>query len=324
MRPSPIAAAALALVVAASSVAIHAEPTEEQKTLAESLFQDARSLMKQGKYADACPKLAESFRLDPAGGAMINWADCEQHLGKWATALTYYRKARTMAVQAKRDDRVQICDAQIPILEKKVGHVVVNVGAPANGMVVTLDGVELGQPAWGSAMMIDPGAHAIEATAPGKTAFRADVTIGDGPETKTVDVPPLADAPADATSASANATTVSTTSSSKRTAGWIVGGLGVAALGVGTYFLIHGNSLKNQVNDDPHAPDVHDKVSSQHTAITIAEIGLGVGIAALGTAAWLIATSPSAPSDATKASAAVHVTPLVGATGGGFVVGGAW
>jgi hypothetical protein len=309
---------ALALSLATASIA-RAEPTEEQKTLAESLFQDAKSLMKQGKYAEACPKLAESFRLDAAGGTMINWADCEAHLGHWATALTYYRKARTMAVQAKRNDRVQICDDQIPQLEKKVARVVVNVASPAKDTHVALDGVELGQPAWGTAMMIDPGAHAIDVTAPGKTPFHADVTIGDAPETKTVDVPALADA-ATGTTSSATIDAPSSTSS-KRTVGWIVGGVGVVAVGVGTYFLIHGNSLKNEVNDDPHALDVHDKVSSQHTAITIAELGLGVGIAALGTAAWLIATSPN---ETPKPTTGVRIAPLLGANAGGVWIGGAW
>lgn len=308
---------ALAVSLTLSSFA-HADPTEEQKNLAESLFQDAKSLMKQGKYADACPKLAESFRLDAAGGTMINWADCEQHLGHWATALTYFRKARTMALQAKRDDRVQICDAQIPLLEKKIAHVVVNVASPAKDTHVTLDGVELGQAAWGTAMMIDPGAHVIDVTAPGKAPFHADLTIADAPETKTVDVPALGDASSDASSTT---TVAAPTSSSKRTLGFVVGGVGVVALGVGTYFLIHGNSLKNEVNDDPHAPDVHDKVSSQHTAITIAEVGLGVGIAALGTAAWLIATSPS---ETPKTTAGVRVAPMIAANAGGVWIGGAW
>ena len=84
--------AVLSLVLPLLLVATAAsgETTEEQRNLAESLFQNAKALMKEGKYAEACPKLAESFRLDGVGGTMINWADCEEHLGKWATALTYF------------------------------------------------------------------------------------------------------------------------------------------------------------------------------------------------------------------------------------------
>ena len=299
---------------------VRAEPTEAERTLAESLFQDAKALMKQGDYSRACPKLQESYRLDPVGGTIINLADCTEHLGKWATALTYFEKARAVAAQAHRDDRVRIADDRLAVLRKKVARLVVRVPAPSEGLAVSLDGVQLAAPAWGSAVMIDPGKHAVDAKAPGKADLHLDVVVLDAPETKTLDLPTLADAPSATSAKTIDVAASESPSSSRRTVGLAVGALGVASLGLGTYFLVHGSSLKNRVNDDPHAPDVHDTVASQHTAITVAEVGLGVGVAAIGTAVWLIATSPSAPRRATGA----RVTPLITANGGGLSVGGAW
>ncbi|MEO8874495.1 MAG: hypothetical protein ABI461_02820, partial [Polyangiaceae bacterium] len=43
---------------------------------AQALFSDARKLMNDGKYADACPKLEESENLDPGMGTMYNLGDC--------------------------------------------------------------------------------------------------------------------------------------------------------------------------------------------------------------------------------------------------------
>ena len=39
--------------------------------LAESLYQEGKRLMGEKKYAEACPKFAESQKLDPATGTFV-------------------------------------------------------------------------------------------------------------------------------------------------------------------------------------------------------------------------------------------------------------
>ena len=53
-----------ALAVAAWALAAGAQPKDP--VAAETLFREAREAAKKGDYAAACPKLAESQRLDPA------------------------------------------------------------------------------------------------------------------------------------------------------------------------------------------------------------------------------------------------------------------
>jgi hypothetical protein len=48
---------------------------------ATALFDEGRRVMAENHYAEACPKLAESERLAPSGGTLINLADCYEHAG---------------------------------------------------------------------------------------------------------------------------------------------------------------------------------------------------------------------------------------------------
>jgi len=53
---------------------------------AEASFQQAKKLMSEGKYAEACPRLEESDRLDPADGTKLNLAVCYEQIGDTSKA----------------------------------------------------------------------------------------------------------------------------------------------------------------------------------------------------------------------------------------------
>ncbi len=180
-----------ALAVCASARARAAEPREQQ--LAQALFDDARHLMEAKRYPEACPKLAESQRLDPGGGTLLNLAVCHEKEGKYASAQAELQDALRQATKDGRKDRQDLARERLAVVDAKVPRVSVVVDAEADveGLEVRLDGLGLRRAAWGVALPVDPGLHRVEAGAPGAATWRSDVPV-DAADRKIVRVPRLA------------------------------------------------------------------------------------------------------------------------------------
>ena len=110
--------------------------------------------------------------------------------------------------------------------------------------------------------------------------------------------------------------------------GFIVGGIGVVALGSFAFF---GLSGKGEVADLQGCKGhcAQDDVDKARTKLVIADISLGVGIVALGVATYMFVTRPKVEGDVKAAHAHAHASPGklgfdLGAVSGGAVgsVGG--
>jgi hypothetical protein len=283
---------------------------QSEAALAESLFEEGRALMDAEKYADACPKLAESQRLDPALGTLLNLALCNERLGKNATAWAQYREALAIASRSS-DPRADFARDHIQGLEPKLSRLTVAVSTRTSGLAIRLDGVALSQAAWGTAVPVDPGEHRVEASAPGHESWSTTVSIGAAAASERIDVPALTPSaapsvpPIQPAPSVQPAAPVSQTSpprepepSSPRTAGYIVGGAGVVALGVGTYFGIRALDLNSQAKDKCPTDDtcVDDGAELSDEALTssrIATVAIGLGVVGVGVGAYLVLSAPS-------------------------------
>jgi tetratricopeptide (TPR) repeat protein len=163
--------AKLLLVAVLFSVPALADATN--RAAAEALFNDARQLVSQGKYAEACPKFAESNRLDPATGTLLNLADCYEKVGKTASAWAAFTEVASMA----NDSRAQFARGRAAALLPTLAKLTLQLANPPAGAVITRDGVAMPVAMLGVPIPVDPGRHVIEATAPGRIRFQRSVDI---------------------------------------------------------------------------------------------------------------------------------------------------
>jgi hypothetical protein len=300
---------------------------------AEVLFTDAKKAMAAGDYESACPKLAESYRLDPGTGTLTALAVCHETLGKTASAWAEFMQVVSDAAQAHRPDRERFAKQHIAVLEPKLSRLTILVDAATEalpGLEVRRDGIQLGRAAWGTAVPVDPGDHTVEAIADGKQRWSTSAKARET-DSSTVTVPALEDVPVapspapvmpsptlanDDRSAATKASTAASPSEPagdrQRTIGFVVGALGIAAAGLGTYFGVQALSKSSDANSlcggskCSNAQGVADEETAKGSAWG-ADIALGGAIVALGVGTVLLLTAPHRSST----SATVGFAPLL-------------
>lgn len=167
---------------------------------AQALFDAAKQLMAQGKYADACPKLEESQRLDPGIGTQFNLAACYEQLGRTASAWSLFLEVAGASKAAGQLEREKVARQRALALEPKLIRLTITAPADAPAdLQVKRDGVAVGRAQWGMPVPVDPGKHTIEATAAGRRPFVTTLDLTTPGASETITIPPMAPAGTPAT-----------------------------------------------------------------------------------------------------------------------------
>lgn len=227
--------------------------TSKNEAAAEALFQQGRALYEAGRYAEACPKLAESQRIDPATGTLLALALCHEGERKLASAWAEFTTVEGEARRAGRKDRETIAREHAAAIRPRLSTLLINVPPEVSalpGLELKLDGTTLGPASFGVTVPVDGGEHEISASAPGKRAWKDRVSVKTASHAVKVTVPPLDEAAQPAASEPrpsgprpsepvARAPERDAPSKSPRsTIGLIIAGTGLAAIGVGSYLAL--------------------------------------------------------------------------------------
>jgi hypothetical protein len=310
----PVTVLGASLMTAAFARADDAPPAPHEDrgaAAAEALFRDGRAKMEAGDYAHACPLFSESLRLDATLGTLFNLATCEEYTGKLADA--WERYGEVVDRMPDTDERRVIAAERKAVLTRQLPWltVVLSPAAPP-GARVAHDGVELTGASLGVPLPVDPGRHEVIVRAPG-CAPRLYVVELAKAQRRLLSVEagtPGGDAAAGPMPAGASGGAPRT-----RTAGYVVGGAGLAAIAVGSVLGVRALARRSDSQADCAGSVCRDAsglqaYSDARTLAVAADVAFGVGAVAIATGAYLAWLAPGAR------STGLRVTP--GGVGGSF------
>jgi hypothetical protein len=312
------------------------------RAIALDLFEQGRTLLKDGNYEAALTKFDAAAQVMRTFGILLNIAECQEKLGRTASAWATWSEARAVASESHNADDETIAAERQKSLEPKLSRltIVVPPGAAAPDLEIRRDGGVVPREAWGAAIAVDPGAHVIEARAPGRMARKIDVEVRPNGDRSTATVPSLdvetaapapvppavsGPAPVPLPIRPSSNTDASQSGSGQRAAGWILSGLGLACVGTGIGIAVMGQSKHDEAVATDLAGNLSQAQEMESTANTTKIVGyaiLGGGGAFLLSGVILLLTAHS-PSNSNVS--ALGFRPWVSSTGGaGAVLSTVW
>lgn len=340
----------MSLVGACAALAAAAPPARAQdaqtQAMGRALFNEGMTLFNDGSYELACAKFEASLKHYPGLGTRGKLAECYEKLGRTASALLAYREVAQIAARTGDPVREKVASERARQLEPKAPTLTIAVPAAADvpGLVVKRAGRELERARIGVAEPTDPGAIAIEVSAPGRKPIATQLVLENGqraryevPTLATLDPPATAVAPVATEAEPAPATPHLSTynelappvhhdpPSLQKPLGIGMMGLGVVGLGLSAVFGLSARSTYDDAFDgggcdkgtktcNAAGQSSVDDARSQATVSTVL-FAAGAAVAVGGLVVFL--TAPSSK------RVGLTLTPAAHAGGGGVVLGGA-
>lgn len=316
---------------------------QTQEAVAQSRFDKGRELFIAGKFAPALVEFRAATELYESPNTRLYIGRCERELGHVANAYVEFGRAASEAADRSRSDpryasTRDVAKQEASSLESKLAHVTVLApNALPEGATVTVNGAPLGAAGLGVAAPIDPGPVEVIASAPGYETQRKSARANAGEaveiklqlekDTTVATAPPTTTTTAPTTTAIVTVTTPPVivdeaphASHGLRNAGFVVGGIGIAGMGVFAAFAALAQTRYDQLKTECGGPcdaTYNDKINEGAMFTTIANVALAAGGAAILTGAIMIvagiSTGKTPPVQASFA-------PL---PGGGFIAGAA-
>lgn len=272
-----------------------------ERAAAQVLFDAGREAMLKGDYESACKKFLASQRADPAAGTLLNLGNCEEKLGRLASAWERYRGA--LGELKRGDPRYDFAKGKVSELKEQVPQLTIELAdeAPPGTQVWRNDtpiGGSLGIP-----LPLNPGSYQIVVEAPGFQSSTVPVELASG-DRKNITVRPGEALPEEAPAPSTPIQEVkvgATDGLDQTTLGYAIGGIGVVglgtALGFGAAALLNKQEREDLNCAEPFVGQCADLNQQWDRLTTTADIAGVIGGVALGVGLYLVLTDDDAETE---------------------------
>ncbi len=303
-------------------------PPAHADQVAEQLFREGKKLMGEGKIGEACTAFDGSFRREAVISTLLNLADCREKNGEFATAWGHF-------IDAERMTRGKTAEATLNgtakdragKLEGRLSYLIINVPdeARVDGLEITRNGQAVDAAEWNRDIPVDGGVWKVEGKAPAYEAWSTSVTVGKEKDKQSVNVPRFRELPAtvvpdgpDGPTGPEDPTAPPSSFTGKRKAALGVGAVGVLGLAAGTVLYFQAAGIHDDAKAATTTADRERLTDDANAKYLTAQIGWGVGAAAVGAAAFLWFTG--GPS--TAAEGGLTLAPRVDSHSTTFVLAG--
>jgi hypothetical protein len=314
MRFRLVPMSALLVLCLSPSVGL-AQPIDADRTTARMLAQEGHEALERNDFATAADRFARANALVHAPTLMLGLAQAEVGLGKLVSALETYNQILRQGLPPNAPEpfilAVDEARKDFAALAPRIPSVIIQIqGGGAAAVKVTIDGTDVPAAALGVKRAVDPGKHAVRASAEGFVTREVAVTVAEGKtETVTLRLEPAPIAPPGAppppkleptppvvVPSRRGAPPPSSAGSTQRTLGIVglaVGGAGIglgAAMG-GLVIAKHGD-LAQSCRGGICPSNQQAALDTYHTYSTVSTVGFVAGGVLAATGIVLFATAP--------------------------------
>ena len=237
--PRTALAPLLALLFTASASIAHAQPTPDPAR-ANTLAHEALDAYRKNDWAEAHRRFAAAEAAAHSPVFVLYMARCKRSAGDLLAArdLLARTAGEVLADSAPDPWKKARVDAarELGELEARIPAVIVALrGASEVDPVVSIDGVTIAPAALQAPIRLNPGAHTVKATAPGRAPISVPVRLveGDPPVQVPLLIPPSAPPAAIADPAPRSPSPAPAPARGSLLPGLVVGGLGIAGFAAG-------------------------------------------------------------------------------------------